>query len=1354
MRIAIPAILCLFLCGLASAQPSGQLSVVQVHPCTITAGNNSCGITVSPNLAAGNGYIFACATDNNAGYPTATITSVSAGGTLKEAYSASAGMFYPGSNRQESVRYILPSTSTGGTSPVTITLGANVTATSYCYLAEFHPSANPNNVNIDIDGAFQTASTTSAVNQNATLSGVGSVVFQMYVSGSGNSYASAVSSPYNTNAFFSLSGVGVGFSIAQTNSGNGATWTLGTANTVIASSVGFSYNPINPSERSFNDLTGGTNGSPLTVAPLTASQHGWQGGTWNTSGVINLSYYTNAAFKLPAPTTRYAADGTTYPKTPPNTGIGIVGAGALQQDNVYYSWGFPDLPIVKAGGYFWSDYPPTDQSSLDCTDIYGQQAHDFESVNCYGNSGTRYFNEEAGFCSAAFNCSPTQPDIPYPVAASVSGTVSGGTVTFTGTFTAAQWPAGVIFMPSGCTGGSNYNFNQFTVVTSSSTQITAAAGTTAGTTTGCVVAPWVFIEQTYSTVGSTTTTGSVAGGIVTFTGTFTPSQWPVNLPIAATGCAGGTNYNTNLFYVISATTTTVTANAAGLNGTASGGATGCSLAGQHVLQIFNTNGTLMGTQFVKSIGNDVPGRFQMGNLHSQSGLTAGTHAYWSNFQLSFSGERLAPNAAPPPSCSGASPFWLSTPDFASLSSCVTSASSGDTINVTQGPATYSSQLSISGKALNLSGATICTGSGDPFATGSIACADNTNITINTDQAWKENVSAANFIYTRGFTFTCLTVSHFCEAIDGTHGQVGYRWHHNHNINPVSGGLQALGIVDGWGLSDHNWNQDTNTSGPNTLPYRFEGNSASLGYQDWEDSFAAGTFQANYVEDDYFTMAFCDNGSTEGLWDSYEGAKIVTRFNTIVGCNYWGGHGLDSGGLRSSMWHEVYFNAITNSLFATPAYSSRGGSTLFFKNTFSGTATPTTGGLDYFRVTGQASSASWGRALQGLNWTPVSAIPTTGVSCGGISCAGVVTLGAPNWQASHSYTCSTAAPCFIAPTVNNAGNFGSGYNFITTTSCVSGGSAPSWNQTFFNVTWGTTNDGTCVWSNAGGSGAARPGVGNGFLSTAADSPCSSGVNCTYYLDSLGGTGGTAPYRDQIGRVANQVLFPAYEWLNTGITTTWGSGAPNVVANQDFYNYNASFTGATGVGSGTYASKPGSCTNGTAYWATDQGTWNQSGNGAGQGQLYICAGGVFPAAGSASYIPAIYPDPLQGIGVMALSPAANNFGSIPLGGSSAAVTFTLTNNSGSSATTLSATITGTNSADFSISANSCTGSLSNGGATCTLNVTFTPSGNGSRTATLSISYSSGDGASPQTSSLSGIGLASLFAPGNPFLMQGRR
>jgi hypothetical protein len=111
-------------------------------------------------------------------------------------------------------------------------------------------------------------------------------------------------------------------------------------------------------------------------------------------------------------------------------------------------------------------------------------------------------------------------------------------------------------------------------------------------------------------------------------------------------------------------------------------------------------------------------------------------------------------------------------------------------------------------------------------------------------------------------------------------------------------------------------------------------------------------------------------------------------------------------------------------------------------------------------------------------------------------------------------------------------------------------------------------------------------------------------------------------------------------------------------------------------------------------------------------------------------------------VSLSPSSQNFGSINLGSSSSPVIFTLTNNSGTTATSINPSNTGGNTGDFAI-VNSGAGSCNAAGnsiaasASCTFTVTFSPSATGSRSTTLSVSYSGGDGASPRTSALSGTG-----------------
>ncbi len=140
----------------------------------------------------------------------------------------------------------------------------------------------------------------------------------------------------------------------------------------------------------------------------------------------------------------------------------------------------------------------------------------------------------------------------------------------------------------------------------------------------------------------------------------------------------------------------------------------------------------------------------------------------------------------------------------------------------------------------------------------------------------------------------------------------------------------------------------------------------------------------------------------------------------------------------------------------------------------------------------------------------------------------------------------------------------------------------------------------------------------------------------------------PCRDQIGTGTDDApwvsgsypprqstkLAPAYFFLNTTNGTNTAVKVVNdsgtyIVANRDFYTYIQPFTGASGVGAGTLADRPTTCTPGVGYWATDQGEWNARNPGA-DGQLYKCTG---PNTWTLSYTPYTYPHPLQGTDAVA-------------------------------------------------------------------------------------------------------------------------
>ena len=166
--------------------------------------------------------------------------------------------------------------------------------------------------------------------------------------------------------------------------------------------------------------------------------------------------------------------------------------------------------------------------------------------------------------------------------------------------------------------------------------------------------------------------------------------------------------------------------------------------------------------------------------------------------------------------------------------------------------------------------------------------------------------------------------------------------------------------------------------------------------------------------------------------------------------------------------------------------------------------------------------------------------------------------------------------------------------------------------------------------------------------------SGACNGTSLWDGNVGSGDAAgwPCRDQIGRgqdtgsdssVIGKATSsePAYFWGNYNATkssfvpVTVSSDAYSqyhIVANRDYYDRNASFDGTSGVGCGTLASRPATCTTGVGYWATDQSCSDLTG--------MVGANPVTPISGTlhkctetdtwtAYYTPYTYPHPLRDV-----------------------------------------------------------------------------------------------------------------------------
>ena len=286
-------------------------------------------------------------------------------------------------------------------------------------------------------------------------------------------------------------------------------------------------------------------------------------------------------------------------------------------------------------------------------------------------------------------------------------------------------------------------------------------------------------------------------------------------------------------------------------------------------------------------------------------------------------------------CTGSSPTWTTTPDYASVNTCITNAKIGDTINVPSGSATWNSTLVIT-KGINLIGA----GSASTIIT----------TTANPGIAYTPPVGAAdNPFRLSGFKFNKATGDN--EPI--------LQWGNDQNEATTVGNNKLTK-----GRVDHCIFNATRTVSPlvclypgtygvfdnntfNAYDYAFRategGDWTGAGWKYW--GWTPGTSDAVYIENNTFNFA----ASVDNCGISSQGShRWVLRYNTfnVKSSSY---SFLDAHGNQPSYFGAVQISNIYGNLFNAGSnngqvHGQRGGQSFVFFNDWK-----TTGGNPTFKV---------------------------------------------------------------------------------------------------------------------------------------------------------------------------------------------------------------------------------------------------------------------------------------------------------------------------------------------------------------------------------------------------------------------
>lgn len=534
------------------------------------------------------------------------------------------------------------------------------------------------------------------------------------------------------------------------------------------------------------------------------------------------------------------------------------------------------------------------------------------------------------------------------------------------------------------------------------------------------------------------------------------------------------------------------------------------------------------------------------------------------------------------------------------------AVNGDVINIPSGSCSWSTGIVVPSNI----GVTVAgdgTPNSDPSTTGaSSSCGNNTTITVtNGIKAFKMSPAYGNSTS----RLSCMVIasgtgSGIGLSILGTCTSSGCpnlrmdnitfsNWA-GHANNGISYGINAVG--DMFGVVDHN---TVNGSPGNYIQLVEQSNASYLGvgsYGDnsWAQSESYGSANFLFYENNLLNQAgLSEDEGSAGSQANQGGCRIVGRYNIFNTDNMnvelaW--HGTESNGRpRSCRAWEFYENTINcpASTECQEIVGARGGTGLTWGNTatFNSSGVNSYVNLDTYRAF--ANIGGWGPCDGSTVYDTNDGITYySGTISSYNSSTGVITVSGSPWTTNQWV--SNGSPYSIHDVTQSNGDeiTANGSNTITI----------------------SLNFGPGAWT---------PAAGDSIQI----------LRATACLDQAGDRGAGKLYSGSPATplsAANEAVSPTYLWMltgnNPGVSVVYADTA-RVISNRDYYTESVNqaaqtsssspFNGSSGMGHGTVANRPTTCTLNVAYWATDENT------------LYQCS---TTNTWTAYYTPYTYPHPL--------------------------------------------------------------------------------------------------------------------------------